>query len=402
MMNFTPVLPTNNNGEIESDLLVLAEKVCIESAKLTATHNPYILNAIKELLRKVNSYYSNKIESEGTHPIDIERAMRQEFSEDTHKRNLQQLSLVYIEVQQSIEKRFEEDNTLTPFSQTFISDVHYQLYSKPEMEPFLKVKLSKEDETFITMKAGELRDRNVAIARHVAPEFGELPTLLNHYEKFYQTYPYQTQALKLIHVMASHHRLTWLHPFLDGNGRTSRLVLDGAFHAIQLEGYGLWNLSRGLARNESNYRQNLAMADMVQQGTFDGRGPLSLKGLKAYVHFMLTTALDQINFMHTSLRLDTLSSRMDKYIKLSQEGLLECEPLPKYSDRLLKELLIAGELPRGKVKEVIGTKDRTASSLIKKLLELDYIESSTPKSPIRLKFNAFFASYLFPGLVPSP
>lgn len=61
--------------------------------------------------------------------------------------------------------------------------------------------------------------------------------------------------------------------------------------------------------------------------------------------------------MHSSLRLDTLSSRMDKYIKLSQEGLLECEPLPKYSDRLLKELLIAGELPRGKVKEVIGTKD---------------------------------------------
>jgi len=351
-MNFTPVLPTNNNGEIESNLLILAEKVCIESAKLTATHNPHILNAIKELLHKVNSYYSNKIESEGTHPIDIERAMRQEFSEDTHKRNLQ------------------------------------QLYSKPEMQPFLKVKLFKEDETFITMKAGELRDRNVAIARHVALE----------YEKFYQTYLYQTQALKLIHVMASHHHLTWLHHFLDGNGRTSRLVLDGAFHAIQLEGYGLWNLSRGLARNESNYRQNLAMADMVQQGTFDGRGPLSLKGLKAYVHFMLITALDQINFMHTSLRLDTLSS----YIKLSQEGLLECEPLPKYSDRLLKELLITGELPRGKVKEVIGTKNRTASSLIKKLLELDYIESTTPKSPIRLKFNAFFASYLFPSLVPSP
>lgn len=400
-MNFTPALPTDNSGEIESDLLVLAEQVCIQSAKLTATHNPYILNAIKELLRKVNSYYSNKIESEGTHPIDIERAMRAEFSEDAHQRDLQQLSLAYIEVQQYIENLFAREESLSPFSATFIRDVHRQLYAKPVMKPFLQVKLDKKGDEFITMRAGELRDRNVAIAHHLAPAFDELPTLLNHYEKFYQTYSYQTQAQKLIHAMASHHRLTWLHPFLDGNGRTSRLVLDGVFNAIKLEGYGLWNLSRGLARDEANYRLYLAIADKVQQGTFDGRGSLSAKGLKAYVHFMLTTALDQIAFMHESLRLDTLSVRMDKYIKLSREGLLACEPLPKYSDLLLKELLLIGELPRGKVKEVIGTKDRTASALIKELLELDYIESTTPKSPIRLKFNAFFASYLFPGLVPS-
>lgn len=399
-MNLTPALPTNKNGEIESDLLVLAEQVCIQSAKLTATHNPHVINAIKELLRKVNSYYSNKIESEGTHPIDIERAMRQEFSTDTHERNLQQLSLVYINVQQYIEDLFENDKALNPFSVDFITDVHYQIYSQPDMEPFLKIKLEKDSEEFITMEAGKLRERNVAIAKHTAPEFSELSTSLNHYEHFYKTYPYQTQARKLIHAMASHHRLTWLHPFLDGNGRTSRLVLDGTLNAIKLEGYGLWNLSRGLARDEESYRKHLALADMVRQGTFDGTGSLSAKGLKTFVHFMLKTALDQIEFMHNNLRLDTLNGRMEKFIRLSQEGLLDCEPLPKYSDLLLKELLLVGEIPRGQVKNIIGTKDRTASSLIKELLELDYIESTSPKSPIRLKLNSFFASYLFPGLVP--
>ncbi|CAA6824134.1 MAG: Cell filamentation protein Fic [uncultured Sulfurovum sp.] len=324
----------------------------------------------------------------------------QDFLEDTHQKNLQQLSLVYIEVQQYIEKLFDDGASLSPFSVTFIKDVHSQLYTKPQMKPFLKIKLDKDANTSIDMVAGKLRERNVAIAQHKAPLFNELPTLLNHYEYLYQIYPYHTQARKLIHAMASHHRLTWLHPFLDGNGRTSRLVLDGTLNAIKLEGYGLWNISRGLARDEVNYRKNLAMADMVKQGTFDGRGPLSAKGLKSHVHFMLSTALDQITFMHSSLRLDVLSVRMDKYIKLSREELLECDPLPKYSDLLLKELLLVGELPRGKVKEIIGTKDRTASTLIKELLELDYIESTTAKSPIRLKFNAFFASYLFPGLLP--
>jgi len=74
--------------------------------------------------------------------------------------------------------------------------------------------------------------------------------------------------------------------------------------------------------------------------------------------------------------------------------------LPDYSTHLFKELLISGELARGKVKTVIGRQDRTATSLIKKLIEMDYIESDTPKSAIRLKFNSHFASYLIPELIP--
>ncbi len=35
------------------------------------------------------SYYSNLIEGQHTHPVDIERAMRDEYSSDTHKRDLQ-------------------------------------------------------------------------------------------------------------------------------------------------------------------------------------------------------------------------------------------------------------------------------------------------------------------------
>jgi Fic family protein len=75
--------------------------------------------------------------------------------------------------------------------------------------------------------------------------------------------------------------------------------------------------------------------------------------------------------------------------------------LPKYSSVLFKELLIQGELQRGKVKEIIGEKDRTATTLIKTLLEMDYLASDSSKGAIRLKLNASFASYLMPELIPS-
>jgi len=101
-MYITPVLPIDIKGNIDDDLLCLAEKVCIKSASLAGNHNQIVLNSIKDLLRTTNSYYSNKIESEGTHPIDIENAMKKNFSTDEQKRNLQFLSLAYIGAQKQL------------------------------------------------------------------------------------------------------------------------------------------------------------------------------------------------------------------------------------------------------------------------------------------------------------
>lgn len=64
------------------------------------------------MLRITNSYYSNRIESEGTHPIDIEKAMKKEFLEDKKKKDLQPLSLIHIEIQKYLEKKVLEDTKL--------------------------------------------------------------------------------------------------------------------------------------------------------------------------------------------------------------------------------------------------------------------------------------------------
>jgi Fic family protein len=47
---------------------------------------------------------------------------------------------------------------------------------------------------------------------------------------------------------AAHHRLAWIHPFLDGNGRVARLMS----HATLLDALdtgAVWSVARGLARN---------------------------------------------------------------------------------------------------------------------------------------------------------
>src|SRR3989344_1587060 len=44
--------------------------------------------ALVQLVRSMNCYYSNLIEGHNTHPIDIERALHNDYSTDARKRDL--------------------------------------------------------------------------------------------------------------------------------------------------------------------------------------------------------------------------------------------------------------------------------------------------------------------------
>src|SRR5882757_11046710 len=48
-----------------------------------------LLASLADLVRSMNCYYSNLIEGHDTHPIDIERALKDDYSQDPKKRDLQ-------------------------------------------------------------------------------------------------------------------------------------------------------------------------------------------------------------------------------------------------------------------------------------------------------------------------
>lgn len=265
------------------------------------------------------------------------------------------------------------------------------------MEPFLDISNDGVQDTIIP---GSIRERDVKVGNHIAPNSNEVSSLMNEFEHLYNKSSNTSDAIKLIHILASHHRLMWIHPFLDGNGRTARLALDGAFSSIKISGYGLWNISRGLSRNSTEYKSNLSYADMPRQGDRDGKGALSSNALYQFVDFMLDTSLDQVAYMNKHLKLNALTSKIELYVQRVNDGLLGIEQLPKNSEKIFKYLLLSGECTRGKVPEIIGMKERTASRVISELLKRNFIVSDSKAGPIRLNINASMASYLFPMLVP--
>ena len=138
-MDFTPIIPQELNGNIDNELLIKAEQVCTQSAQMVGNYNIKVINEIKDPLRMVNSYYSNKIESEGTHPLNIEKAMREEYSDNEKAKNLQLLSLAHIQTQNFVEN-YSLDNSNSPYSKEFIKNIHKEFYSQEGMESFRQIK----------------------------------------------------------------------------------------------------------------------------------------------------------------------------------------------------------------------------------------------------------------------
>ena len=376
----------------DSNLTDLAVEVIRQSAALSATLHPLTRQAIVELVRSMNSYYSNLIEGHNTHPVDIERALVKNYSLDPAKRALQEESAAHVEVQRLIEQRLTENKDTDICSPDFLCWIHREFYNRLSDE-LRKVKTA-DDKTKVVVP-GELRQDDVVVGLHIPPAFQTLPDFLARFHDSYGN-PQLSSVNKVVATAASHHRLAWIHPFLDGNGRVTRLFTHAYLVKARIDGHGMWTVSRGLARNRNDYLSALASADKHRQGDLDGRGNLTNGGLTSFCTFFLQMALDQIKFMADLLDFDGLQKRIIGYVD-RQASFGELQPEASY---LLRETLLRGEVPRGEATRITGRPERTARRILKDLLDKKLLCADTEKGAVRLSFPARAVGYYFPRLYP--
>jgi Fic family protein len=392
----TPLVP-----EGAEELKDLALDAIQKSAALAGGQHPITLRSVREFLRIVNSFYSNLIEGHNTHPYDIVRAMHENYDTDPARRNLQLESVAHIAVQREMENKLEDEPEVSITSPAFLSHIHREFYLRMPEEFRIVKDLPMKRESWVI--PGELRKEPVIVGRHVPPDHETLPAFLARFEKMYDPRKHHGSA-KLVAAAAAHHRLMWIHPFLDGNGRVARLFTKAYLFRIPIQGFGLWSVSRGLARRSAQYKAALAEADNLRRNDLDGRGNLSNEALVRFCRFFLEICLDQVEYMGRLLRLEGLLARIGQYIDMRVSGTI---PQPQSSKRLrmeaswmLREVLIRGESPRGEVIAASGLKERTGRDLLGQLLHEELLVSDTPKGAVRLGFPVHAAGWYFPELYP--
>jgi Fic family protein len=366
----------------------LAIDLVQKSARFRGSLPSSLLNSLADLVRSMNCYYSNLIEGHNTHPVDIERALRNDYSQEPHKRNLQLEAKAHIAVQKWIDGGGLRNGRAV--SEDGICEIHRRFCAElPEELLWVEDPDTKER---IKIVPGELRRRNVKVGNHVPISPGAVPRFLNRFE---HVYGHLGKTDAILGAAPGHHRLLWIHVFLDGNGRVARLMS----HAVLLETLdtgAVWSVARGLARKVAEYKRHLAACDSPRRNELDGRGALSEEALAAFTKFFLEVCVDQVEFMEGLMQPDALRAR----ILLWAEEQIKLSKLPPSSGRVLEALLYRGNLPRSGVASVAGASTRTATRIVSALTEAGVLTSNTPYAPVRLVFPAALAERWMPGLFP--
>ncbi|MGD1923356.1 MAG: Fic family protein [Paracoccaceae bacterium] len=374
----SPLRPTLNDLALE-----LAEK----SAAFRSSLPESIASALADLVRSMNCYYSNLIEGHDTHPVDIERALAGDYSADPHKRNLQEEAKAHITVQRWID---ENGLASAPTAPEAIIEVHRRFCELLPQE--LLVIEDPKTAKRVPVVPGELRTGYVQVGHHIAISPGAVPRFL---ERMHKAYERLGRIEAILASACAHHRLLWIHPFSDGNGRVTRLMSYAMLRST-LDTRGLWSVARGLARQEQTYKSHLEACDGPRRGDLDGRGTLSEAALASFTEFFLKTCIDQVEFMAGLMQADRLRDR----VMIWAEEEIRAGELPLKSDKVLQAVLFRGSLERGEVDEMLGLSPRTARRITSALLKAGALTSESARAPLHLAFPAKYAHRWMPGLFP--
>jgi Fic family protein len=216
---------------------------------------------------------------------------KNDYSQDARKRDLQLEAKAHIAVQQWIDHGAFQGGLAVRAEG--ICEIHRRFCDfLPEDLLWVEDPATKER---VQLAPGELRKLDLRVGNHVAVSPGAVPRFL---ERFAQVYGNAGKTESIISTAAAHHRLLWIHPFMDGNGRVARLM-SHAMMLDRLDSGAVWSVARGLARKVQEYKRLHSNCDVPRRNDPDGRGALSEEALAESTQFFLTVCIDQVNFMES-------------------------------------------------------------------------------------------------------
>lgn len=190
----------------------------------------------------------------------------------------------------------------------------------------------------------------------VPPEPNLLPDLLSDIEKFLHNE--YIQVPELIRAGIAHYQFETIHPFLDGNGRTGRLLI-----ILYLISTGLLNkpvlyISDFFERNRMSYYDSLSMVKQNDNIT---------QWLKFFLTGVIETSKNSIKTFDEIIKLKKdVENKLTKIGKKATNG-----------QRLLELLYSKPKVNSKLVSEGLGITPATANGLLKAFVEVGILQEKT-------------------------
>jgi Fic family protein len=349
---------------VATALSPLAQKLIKEAREFAKDVPPGLAQPLADTVRAMNCYYSNRIEGHTATPDEIDRALNGDYEKNPEKRHLQAQAKAHIAVQRWIDAGGLGD--VSPMAVSSVATIHDRFFSEfPDPQYVEDDRRSHR----VMVVPGSFRRDFIRVGRHEPPTPGAIPRFMRRFEEVYTRIGNAEAAI--LSLAPAHHRILWIHPFADGNGRVARLMSD-AFLGRILDTHSIWSASRGLAQHGEKYKALLAACDAGRRGDLDGRGHLSESSLVDFTQFFLETCIEQVLFMRRQMRLDEIGTHIDRWVEdksaFGDAGAVDerYRPLHPAAGKILKATLDGGALPLGECRQLLGD-DVDSDAVIRQL-----------------------------------
>lgn len=233
---------------------VIFELEKLRVKKLGGPVSPHVFFQIKDIFQMLESLGSARIEGNNTTLAEyVEKVI-----ENRSKKIVADEKFKEIEnIEKAISFIEENVNKTTKFDRAIISEIHKILVDGLTPPP------AGEGSRY----PGMLRQINVSIQKsnHIPPEAIKVPELFDELMEFVNQ-PLDTQY-HLLAIALSHHKMAWIHPFDNGNGRLVRMFTYALLikQGFQVKSGRILNPTAIFCMDRNKYYEMLALADSEEE-----------------------------------------------------------------------------------------------------------------------------------------
>ena len=338
---------------------------------------PYIFFQLKELFHWLESLGSTRIEGNRTTLAEFVEKVIEKIPKDTKEEQLREIFNVDRAID-FIEKNIQEGTEIT---RAHISEIH-----KTIVDGLTPPSKKGEGSDY----PGQLRPINVTIQKSdlVLPDTVKVPEYFEELLNFVNTK--RDQKDDLLVTALAHHRMTWIHPFDNGNGRMVRMFTYALLikQGFQVQTGRILNPTAIFCMNRDKYNEMLSEADTGEPGKILAWCDYVLAGLKEEIE-KIDHLLDR-KFTTEKVLLPALDFALDrKQITQREHNILQA--LVRKDDMTLRS---------ADLDTVIGEESPVQRSrIIRKLREKGMLHPL--KEDGRIYTIGFINNYLLRGVIKS-
>lgn len=356
-----------------TSIIIELEKLRVK--KLGGPVPPYIFFQLKEIFQILESLGSARIEGNNTTLSEFIEKVIEGTPRETKDEKLREVFNIERAID-FIEKNVEEH---TPINRALTSEVHKIIVDGLTPPP------NGEG----SRNPGELRQVNVTVQKSslVPPDYTRVP------DYFHELLTFTNQDIEskydLLITALAHHRMAWIHPFDNGNGRLVRMFTYALLikQGFKVKSGRILNPTAIFCMDRNEYYNMLALADTGEEGNILTWCTYVLRGLLTEIE-KIDRLLD-LGYMTNEILLPALSYALDrKHITSREHDILRA--VVKHEGMIIKS---------SDLTSVIGQESPIQRSRIIKGLKEKRMLLAPFKEKGRFYTMGFASNYLLRGII---